>query len=58
MNFNEMSLLTDIYELTMMQGYQSTGITNKIVVLDLFIVKIQAEMDLQYVLDLNKLLII
>lgn len=36
MNFNEMSLLTDFYELTMMQGYQSTGITNKIVVFDLF----------------------
>lgn len=36
MNFNEMSLLTDFYELTMMQGYQSTRITNKTVVFDLF----------------------
>lgn len=36
MNFNEMSLLTDFYELTMMQGYQATGITNKTVVFDLF----------------------
>ncbi|OUQ58527.1 nicotinate phosphoribosyltransferase [Tyzzerella sp. An114] len=36
MNFNEMSLLTDLYELTMMQGYHSTGITEKTVVFDLF----------------------
>lgn len=36
MNFNEMSLLTDFYELTMMQGYYETGIKNKTVVFDLF----------------------
>lgn len=36
MNFNEMSLLTDFYELTMMQGYYVTDVKNKIVVFDLF----------------------
>ena len=36
MNFNEMSLLTDFYELTMMQGYNSTGNHKKIVVFDVF----------------------
>lgn len=36
MNFQEMSLLTDFYELTMMQGYHITGLQSKIVVFDLF----------------------
>lgn len=36
MNFNEMSLLTDLYELTMMQGYCFTGLSKKTVVFDLF----------------------
>lgn len=36
MNFNKMSLLTDFYELTMMQGYHITGLEKKIVVFDLF----------------------
>lgn len=36
MNFQEMSLLTDFYELTMMQGYHVTNLQNKIVVFDLF----------------------
>lgn len=36
MNFNDMSLLTDFYELTMMQGYHVTGLKSKTVVFDLF----------------------
>ena len=36
MNFNELSLLTDFYELTMMQGYNITVIKTKMVVFDLF----------------------
>lgn len=36
MNFNEMPLLTDLYELTMMQGYFDTGLNKKTVVFDLF----------------------
>lgn len=36
MNFNDLTLLTDLYELTMMQGYHETGLTHKTVVFDLF----------------------
>jgi len=36
MNYNNISLLTDFYELTMMQGYHSTGLCKKKVVFDLF----------------------
>ncbi len=36
MNTNDLALLTDLYELTMMQGYHETGLENKIVVFDLF----------------------
>lgn len=36
MNSNDLTLLTDLYELTMMQGYHLTGLENKVVVFDLF----------------------
>lgn len=36
MNFNNLTLLTDLYELTMMQGYFKKGMDNKMVVFDLF----------------------
>ena len=36
MNCNDLTLLTDLYELTMMQGYHMTGVANKTVVFDLF----------------------
>ena len=36
MNSNDLTLLTDLYELTMMQGYHMTGVANKTVVFDLF----------------------
>ena len=36
MNFNKLSLLTDFYQLTMMQGYYTNNLHKKIVVFDLF----------------------
>lgn len=36
MNLNEVTLLTDLYQLTMMQGYFKKGMTKKMVVFDLF----------------------
>jgi len=36
MNDTSLTLLTDLYELTMMQGYHLTGLENKTVVFDLF----------------------
>lgn len=36
MNLNDLSLLTDFYELTMMQGYHTTKLDKKVVVFDLF----------------------
>lgn len=36
MNSNDLTLLTDLYELTMMQGYHLTGLEKKVVVFDLF----------------------
>ena len=33
---NDLTLLTDLYQLTMMQGYQEKGLQKKIVVFDLF----------------------
>ena len=36
MNFDTMSLLTDFYELTMMQGYFDAGSRDKTVVFDVF----------------------
>ena len=36
MNFETMSLMTDFYELTMMQGYLNDGSINKTVVFDVF----------------------
>ena len=36
MEKNDLTLLTDLYQLTMMQGYQEKGLQKKIVVFDLF----------------------
>ena len=36
MNSTELTLLTDFYELTILQGFFATGLENKVVVFDVF----------------------
>lgn len=36
MKYNNLTLLTDFYEITMMQGYFATGLENQVVVFDLY----------------------